>query len=188
MLFSELEMMVGASRSGFVLTTEVLQNLHRIVIKDLYVCAGTIRRSNVVLVRKGIVDKDKHQPPEWERVPGFVDEMCQYVNANFGKSAIHLAAYLMWRHNWIHPFKGGNGRTSRGISYLVLNIRLGFNLPGVNTIMQQIEKARDPYYAALESADEADKKGALDVSQMEDLISNMLAAQLLSVHQKASQE
>jgi Fic family protein len=111
--------------------------------------------------------------------------MCSYVNGNFGKSALHLAAYLMWRHNWIHPFAGGNGRTSRAISYLVLNVRLGFVLPGHNTIAQQIVKCRDPYYDALKSADQSERDGRLDLSAMEELLSNMLAAQLLSVHNKA---
>ncbi|MBL8221394.1 MAG: Fic family protein, partial [Bryobacterales bacterium] len=27
---------------------------------------------------------------------------------------------VMWRLNWIHPFFGGNGRTARSASYLVL--------------------------------------------------------------------
>ena len=119
-------------------------------------------------------------------MPGLVNEMCKYVNENFGKSAVHLAAYVMWRHNWIHPFAGGNGRTSRGVSYLVLNVRLGFNLPGVNTIAQQIESDRRPYFAALREADEAFKKGTVDISAMEKLIEQALAAQLLSVHEKAT--
>jgi Fic family protein len=46
---------------------------------------------------------------------------------------IHLAAYLMWRLNWIHPFADGNGRTSRIISYVVLSIRAGAILPGTPT-------------------------------------------------------
>jgi Fic family protein len=177
--------MVEEAQSGFALTPETLLELHRLAIQDLYICAGNFRNSNVVLVRNGVIDNDKHQPPEWQRVGNFVQEMCKYVNENFGKSGVHLAAYTMWRHNWIHPFKGGNGRTSRGLSYLVLNVRLGFNLPGENTIAQQIETDRSAYYDALEAADEADKKGVLDVSVMEELISNMLAAQLLSVHKKA---
>ncbi|HET9282483.1 MAG TPA: Fic family protein [Candidatus Angelobacter sp.] len=53
------------------------------------------------------------------------------------KSAIHLAAYVIWRLNWIHPFADGNGRTSRALSYLVLCTRLGERLPGTVTIPDQ---------------------------------------------------
>ena len=47
-------------------------------------------------------------------VAELVEDMCDYVNENWeAKSAIHLAAYIMWRLNWIHPFADGNGRLSR---------------------------------------------------------------------------
>jgi Fic family protein len=121
-------------------------------------------------------------------VAHLVDEMCNYINANFGKSAVHLSAYVMWRHNWIHPFFGGNGRTSRAAAYLVLCARLGYDLPGSPTVPQQIAdvpKSRDRYVKALQAADASDKNGRLDVSMMEDLVSDCLAAQLLSIHQQA---
>jgi Fic family protein len=186
LLFGAVEEMVNASKAGFALTPTILCELHRLAIKDLYVCAGTFRKQNVFLMRDGEIDHNKHQPPAWEEVEGLTEQMCKYVNDNFGRSGVYLAAYVMWRHNWIHPFMGGNGRTSRAASYLVMNVRLGFNLPGVNTIAQQIERRRDPYYAALQSADRAALTGVVDVSAMEELIANMLAAQLLSVHNKAT--
>jgi Fic family protein len=110
-----------------------------------------------------------------------VEEMCEYVNENWGKSALHLAAYLMWRLNWIHPFSGGNGRTSRAVSYLVLCARLGHRLPGTNTIPEQIVANRQPYYAALDAADAAWANGGVDVSVMEAVLGDMLAVQLSSV-------
>lgn len=182
LLFSEIERMVEASKGGFCLTPQLLCNLHKLVIQDIYTCAGRFRRVNVQITNT------HHVPPPWEKVPGYADEMCAYVNDNFGRSAIHLAAYLMWRHNWIHPFAGGNGRTSRGVSYLVLNVRLGFVLPGKNTIAQQIVKCRDPYYEALKAADQSAREGRIDVSRMEELLSDMLGAQLLSVHDQARSE
>jgi len=63
---------------------------------------------------------------------------------------------------------------------------MGFNLPGLNTIPQQIEQDPLPYYGALESADESVKLGHVDLSQMESLLSQLLAAQLLSIHDKAT--
>jgi Fic/DOC family len=61
--------------------------------------------------------------------------MCDYVNENWeGSSPVHLSAYVLWKLNWIHPFTDGNGRTARAISYLLLCLRLGYRLPGTNTI------------------------------------------------------
>ncbi len=110
--------------------------------------------------------------------------MCAYVNANWHASgddlndALHLAAYLMWRLNWIHPFVDGNGRTSRAISYLALCVRLGNLIPGSPTIADQIVDNRQPYYEALDAADAAWALGKVDVGQMENLIHKLLLNQL----------
>jgi Fic family protein len=113
--------------------------------------------------------------------------MCDYVNENWDdKSAVHLAAYVMWRLNWIHRFADGNGRTSRAASYLVLCVKSGYLLPGDKTIPEQITDNRQPYYDALEAADETFVKGTLDLTAMEDLLSAALATQLLGYHESAT--
>lgn len=186
--FDEVRRLVAASRSEFNLTPDILLKLQYLAIRDIYNCAGKFRTGPVYLSRP-VNDPDLHQPGPWEKVVSLVDEMCNYVNGNFGKSAVHLSAYVMWRHNWIHPFFGGNGRTSRAASYLVLCARLGYDLPGSPTVPQQIAdgpKSRDRYFRALRAADASDKNGRLDVSVMEELVSDCLAAQLLSIHQQAA--
>jgi Fic family protein len=185
--FDAVKAMVAESVAGFKLTPDILLHLQYLAIHDIYTCAGKFRTGPVYLVR-GDPDPSLHQPPPWQQVVSFVDNMCDYVNGNFGKSAIHLTAYAMWRHNWIHPFYGGNGRVSRAVSYLILCSRLGYYLPGSPTVPQQIAdsaKNRDRYYRALQAADAADRNGRLDVSAMEELVSDCLAAQLLSVHDQA---
>lgn len=128
-----------------------------------------------------------HTPPEPYLVPGLVQEMCDYVNDNLHeKTPLHLAAYIMWRLNWIHPFADGNGRTSRVLSYIVLCITLRHELPGGRTIPQQIQENRDGYFKALEAADTAMvTAGEIDVSGMENELKQMLANQLLSVIEMA---
>jgi Fic family protein len=185
--FDEVKKLIVASRSEFEFTAAILLRLQYLAIHDLYTCAGTFRTGPVYLVRSS-EDPSLHQPGPWEQVPSLVNQMCDYINNNFRKSAVHLSAYVMWRHNWIHPFCGGHGRTSRAASYLVLCARLGYDLPGSPTVMQQIAdvpKSRDRYFRALQAADASDKNGRLDVSMMEDLVSDCLAAQLLSIHKQA---
>jgi Fic family protein len=95
----------------------------------------------------------------------------------------------MWRVNWIHPFAGGNGRTSRAASYLVLCVRLGCKLIGTKTIPEQIVANRQPYYSALDVADAAWAEAEhVDVSEMETLLGDMLARQLSSVLVDAATE
>ncbi len=132
------------------------------------------------------ISYSRHKPPPPDLVPGHVEEMCDYVNENAGtRSPVHLAAYLLWRINWIHPFDDGNGRTARAVSYAVLCTLLGYELPGTKTIPEQIAKDKTPYYKALECADEMYAKKQLDISQVEALVESTLAAQLLEVHRKA---
>ena len=133
------------------------------------------------------ITKSNHIPPDAHLVGYLVQEMCDYVNDNLHeKTAFHLSAYVMWRLNWIHPFPDGNGRTSRMSSYIVLCTSLKTLLPGSPTIFQQIQDDRTTYFRALEYADAAAKAGQIDVSEMESVLRNMLAKQLLSVIEQAS--
>jgi len=166
----------------FKIRPSLIQNLQRIAIQDIYSCAGNYRVDEVEIYGTS------HQPPPFAEVPRLVEDLCDYVNQNWKKSAVHLSAYAMWRTNWVHPFAGGNGRTARAVSYLVLCARLGYQLPGERSILEQIVAERGPYYAALDAADAAWKEGRLELSQMEELLSNMLARQLLEVHQKAMRD
>jgi hypothetical protein len=68
----------------------------------------------------------------------------------------------------------------------VLCARLGYRLPGTQTIPERIAEAKKPYYAALESADVAWAQGRVDVSAMEQLLQAHLEAQLLDVRIQAT--
>jgi len=87
----------------------------------------------------------------------------------------------MWKLNWIHPFTDGNGRTSRAAAYMILCIRMGYVLPGKRTIPDQIAENKTPYYKALEAADRAWQSGRIDLTDMKDLLSSMLAQQLIAI-------
>jgi Fic family protein len=167
------------SETNYQLRPSTIQHLHRIAIKDIYTCAGNYRTVPVT------ISQTDHQPPSWEQAPMLVEEMCDYVNANPDQSPVHLSSYVMWRVNWIHPFAGGNGRTARAVSYLALCVKLGYKLPGVLTIPEQIVDNRQPYYAALDQADAACRDGRQDVSAMDELLSRLLAKQLVNVHELA---
>lgn len=167
-------------RNSFKIRISLILGLHREALAEISAYAGNFRPAGVEIVGS------KHKPVEAFQVPELVEELCDYVNENWETTtAIHLASYIMWRLNWIHPFADGNGRTSRILSYVVLCIKTGSILPGTPTIPEQIVENRNPYFDALDSADKAFMDGKIDVSSMENLISGMLATQLTNAYQKA---
>lgn len=164
----------------FRLRPSTVLALHRVALDGISAYAGNYRPAGIE------IQGSKHTPPPAYLVPELIEDMCDYVNDNWStKSPIHLASYLMWRLNWIHPFVDGNGRTSRVLSYVVLCARLGYRLPGSMTIPEQIEQDRTPYFQALDEADEAFMQSKLDVSAMEQVVEGLLAKQLANVYEAA---
>ncbi len=132
------------------------------------------------------IEGSRHQPPPADEIPKHIDDLCDYVHEHWeDRSPFHLAAYVMWRLNWIHPFVDGNGRTTRAVSYYVLCAKLQFHMPGVTTVPEMIAQNKNPYYRALEAADRAEQNRAVDVSEMEQLLSDLLAKQMVLALQRA---
>ncbi len=181
--YSKIEEMVGYfldPERPFKLRPSHIATLHREALQSISASAGLWRPSTVEIIGS------KHTPPEAFEVPERIEELCDYVNEKWNdKQPLHLAAYVMWRLNWIHPFTDGNGRTSRAVSYLVLCIRLKMLPPGRMTIPQQIEQEKTPYYRALEAADDAWSEGRVDLTAMKQLLSSMLAKQLHAIHEES---
>ena len=160
-------------RGAFKLRPSLILGLQREALAGISSYAGNYRPGGVA------IEGSRHEPVGAHLVPELVEDMCDYVNDHWNESTpIHLAAYIMWRLNWIHPFADGNGRTSRIVSYVVLSIRAGFVLPGTPTIPDQIVDNRKPYFDALDAADTASREGRTDVSKMEELLGSLLANQL----------
>jgi len=167
-------------RDFFKLRPSLVLALQREALTGISAYAGNFRPAGVEIVGS------KHKPAEAHLVPELVEELCDYVNDNWElKTAIHLASYVMWRLNWVHPFADGNGRTSRILSYVVLSIRAKSVFPGTPTIPEQIVDNRNPYFDALDAADAAWAEGNIDLSKMEELLSGMLARQLTNAYENA---
>lgn len=164
----------------FRLRIPAILTLHRFALDGISAFAGNFRPAGV------IIQGSRHEPPGSHLAAGLVDELCDYINEHWDRPAVHLAAYAMWRINWIHPFDDGNGRTARTVSYLILCARLNWLPPGENTIPEQIARNKNPYYDALEAADRTFQGGQADVSALEELLTNLLAAQLADAFEQAT--
>jgi len=122
----------------------------------------------------------RHFPPHFKDVPNEMDRFFSVVHENWTISdhPTLLAAYALWRLNWIHPFVEGNGRTARAACYYLICLKQRQLLPGRKIVPERIRENRAPYYAALQAADRAWDLGHFDVSQLADYLSGLLKAQL----------
>jgi Fic family protein len=121
-----------------------------------------------------------HRPPHFKEVPELMDQFISLIHENWDvlDHPTLLPAYALWRMNWIHPFIEGNGRTARAACYYLLCMRAGRLLPGKKIVPERIRENRNPYYAALQSADRAWDNGDFDVSELADYLQQLLADQL----------
>lgn len=167
----------------FRLRSSTILQLHQAALEGLHPLAGTWRNTPVK------IGKSTHKPPEAAFVSEEAEHLCDYVNDNWSSmTAVHLAAYVLWKLNWIHPFADGNGRTARAVAYVVMSIKLDSVLPGAPTIPEQIAGNKTPYYDALEAADKHLLDGKVDVSDLEEMLNGMLSTQLLRAAKEAAGE
>jgi Fic family protein len=149
----------------------VLWALNHAAVTNISQFAGRFRKEPIYV--------GNHIPPHFNEVPELMDRFISTIHENwFTWSPTQLAAYSLWRMNWIHPFVEGNGRTARATSYLLLCLRAGGILPGKKIVPERIREDRQPYYDALREADKAWSEGNLDFSSLDNYLAGLLLAQL----------
>ena len=118
-----------------------------------------------------------------ECAPLLVRDAIELINGSEDFSSLDRAAYALWRFNWIHPFMGGNGRTSRAIAYLILCVDLGGMWPGTKAMPSLIYEHRADYIKALRAVDENEKNSpheSANIAPMSDFLREMLIEQMAS--------
>lgn len=163
-----------ADPSAFRVTVEMICELNRLAVAGLVGEPGVVRRvDNRIL-------GSLHDPPPWQDVERHLEELCHRLN-DATDDAFHLAAFALWRLNWIHPFaEDGNGRTARALAYLTLCIRIGIDLPGEITIVELMAErtAQRRYREGLDEADRACRNGHELLSKLEDLLWELFLRQV----------
>jgi fido (protein-threonine AMPylation protein) len=162
------------------LSSQILQALNFQAIACLHTNAGEYRPCEVVV--------GKHTPPAQHRVSALMDDFINTVNRQWESvDAVLLAAFVLWRLNYIHPFINGNGRTARAASYFVLCVKANAWLPGTVILPELLRRERVKYVEALVHADSSLLSGALDLAPLHALMVELLAEQLAPYSQGVPQ-
>ena len=127
-----------------------------------------------------------HDPPDHYRVNALMDDFVNEVNRYWDDlDEVSLAAFVLWRLNWIHPFINGNGRTARAACYFVLCVKLGGWLPGTIILPELLRRPenRDRYVQALRHSDTTEWNGDMHdfLSPMTQLLFELLHEQQSSI-------
>lgn len=125
--------------------------LQNFAIQNIYPCGGKYRDATSAVH----IANSPHVLPDAASVPSLVREALHWINNEKARSPLERAAYALWRFNWIHPFRGGNGRTSRAVAYLIVCMSERTMLPGSPVMPDIIYDRRDEYIRVLQAVDAA---------------------------------
>ena len=162
---------IGLLKGPISFDKYLLWSLNHVAVANISQFGGRFRKEPIYV--------GNHKPPHFKEVDDWMDRFLSTVQENwYIWEATELAAYALWRLNWIHPFVEGNGRTARAASYFLLCVRSGQLLHGRRIVPERIRDNREGYEAALIAADRAWDEGHLDFSAMEEYLAALLEAQL----------
>lgn len=160
--------------------SNALRELHRTGTLFLLESPGEFRVSEVHIAN-GI--KVVHTPPSHTEIPRLMAEFDDELSKMWAQSQpLDIAAWALWRINFIHPFKNGNGRAARAFSYACLCLKYGFMLPGSPTVIQLIMMNRPQFQEALGQADQGyHDMGSPNLAPMKTFLEQLLIQQLTSI-------
>ena len=141
-----------------------ISEIHKMIIKDLSpekegdYTPGEYRKQNVKIMNSS------HVPPNSFKISEYMDELFEFINKKDDqKYDLLKVALAHHRFVWIHPFRNGNGRTVRLLTYALL-IKLGFNVEKGRILNPTAIfcSDRDKYYDKLQGADTGTDTGLLE--------------------------
>jgi len=144
------------------LTHALLRTLHEIAVTGLVregdPTPGSYRNVDVAIRRA------QHLPPSHVLLMPELDDLLVFVNqAMIPRSQIVHVAVAHHRFLWIHPFRNGNGRVSRLLSYFMLRRHRFVSPVGMRTVNPAavFGSNRAEYLDALAFADDLSNEGTL---------------------------
>lgn len=160
------------------------------LIRQLHAASGDPRDPEFGSFRTIEVQVGAYRAPSSHDIETLVDAFCADLKSRWNtESAADLAAFVLWKLNWIHPFVDANGRTARALSYLTLNLKLGLLLPGSPTLLEQLSSHRSRYLSSLAIADKSyAASGTANLRPLGELLEALLSRQLRNLPAQSDQD
>lgn len=154
---SAMRQVESAVEPGAPLSEHLLRGLHATTVGGLQregdPTPGSYRTGPVRIAQA------EHLPPDAVQVPGYMVELMAFINqADAPKYDLMKVAMAHHRFAWVHPFRNGNGRVVRLLTYAML-IKYGFQVSSAGRLLNPAAvfcADRNRYYAMLSQADSGD--------------------------------
>lgn len=156
-----LDFIESSITEGSLIDKAFISEFHKKVVFDLNPSQeGDLSpgkyRSNEVGIQNSL-----HKPPMAVQVPQYMDELIAFINDQRDQKYKLLAtAVAHHRFAWTHPFRNGNGRTVRLLTYAML-MSQGFAVNHILNPTAVFCSDRDIYYGMLAEADTGTDEGIL---------------------------
>lgn len=124
---------IGIKKGPEALDKYTLWALNHVAVANIAQFGGRFREEPIYV--------GSHIPPHFRDVAELMDRFLSFIHENwYAARETQLAAYALWRLNWIHPFVEGNGRTARATAYYILCVRNGRLLPGRKILLPKTNR------------------------------------------------
>lgn len=160
-----LQFIEGNVREGTRIDGQLISELHKITVNDLSpsregdYTPGAYRSTEVA------IKNSAHCPPMAVKIPEYMDELIEFINNQRDqKHKLLSVAIAHHRFAWTHPFRNGNGRTVRLLTYAMLTSQ-GFAVQRIINPTAVFCIDRNNYYAKLAEADTGTDVGLLNWSE-----------------------
>lgn len=136
------------------LSIDLILELHKLITKDTLenpADEGRFRTNDEIVVADVLeADRIFHAPPPHTKIPGYMDNLCAFVNKSQEENFLHPLIKAIIIHfviGYVHPFVDGNGRLARALMYWYA-LKDGYWLFEHMAVSKVIKESRGRYGAA----------------------------------------
>lgn len=145
-----------------------ISDIHKMAVRDLSPKNEGDKTPGIYREVEVGISKSKHVTPPPMLVGQYMDELIKFINGSTGaRYDLLKIAIVHHRFLWIHPFTNGNGRTSRALTYALLQ-KYGFDIGEGRVEGRLLNPSavfcnnREYYYENLSKADTGTDEGITD--------------------------
>lgn len=170
--------------SGEDITEELILEIHRRLVEGVRGGAATPGEYRNVqnYVANSATGDIIYTPPPPEDVPGMMETLVEWLNREKETHPVLASGIAQFQLVHVHPFRDGNGRTSRLLSTLCL-YRAGYDFKRLFTISEYYDRDRATFYSAIQNVRERD----MDLTGWLEYFVEGLATQMREVTQRGKE-